>query len=214
LQTIDDMAGVIMRISVNKRTYLLGLVCAVFITPSCNETTTSAGPPATSAPPSTGAIESSMHAQPPQSLADAGMGRKTSVPDPDAVAISLTNITLTADGDHDQAVFEFAGSHIPGWAVQYVTKAVQNSTGDVLPIPGQSVLEVLVREAPSPFRSVESYAGPDVVSRPDTPQIQLVQYSAERLGITQAFIGVNGAQPNFAVSALTNPTRIVVDVAH
>jgi hypothetical protein len=151
---------------------------------------------------------------PSQSLANAGITRKTRLPDPGAVAISLTNITVSKQGDRDEAVFEFTGNGIPGWVVQYVPYAVQNGTGDKLPIPGQSILEVLLLETAGPFMAPETYAGPPVVSGPDSSQINMVRYSTHRKEITQVFIGLNGVQPAFSVSALTDPTRIVVDIAH
>ena len=149
-----------------------------------------------------------------QSLANAGVVRKTRLPDPGAVAISLSSITVSRQGDHDEAIFEFTGTSIPGWAVQSVAAAVQNGTHDILPIPGQSILEVLIFEAPGPFTASKTYTGPPVVSNPDSSQITMVQYATYGKGVTQAFIGLNSVQPAFAVSALTDPTRIVVDVAH
>ena len=196
-----------MRSSLWRSASLLGFICVISATVSCSET-----PPQADVPRSVSGAPSVDSPSP--SLADAGPERKTRMPDPGAVAISLTNIMVSHHDDHDEAVFEFTGNSIPGWAVQYVSDAVQNGTGNKLPIPGQSILGVLILEAPSPFRSAETYAGPTVVTDPDSPQINVVQYSASSKGIVQAFIGVNGAQPAFLVSALTNPTRIIVDVAH
>ena len=126
----------------------------------------------------------------------------------------VDNITVSNQGDHDEAIFEFTGTSIPGWAVQFVAHAVLNGTRDMLPIPGQSILEVLIFEAPGPFTAPKTYTGPPVVSNPDSSQIIMVQYATYGKGVTQAFIGLNGVQPAFSVSALTDPTRIVVDVAH
>jgi hypothetical protein len=198
-----------MRPSLCRSASLLGFICVISMMVSCSEGQSLTGQ--TDAPSTVGGALSVD--SPSQSLADAGIGRKTRLPDPGAVAISLTNITVSNQGDHDQAVFEFTGNSIPGWAVQYVAYAVTNGTQNRLPIPGQSILEVLIVEAPGPFTASETYTGPPVVSNPDTPQINVVQYATYGKGITQAFIGLNGVPP-FSVSALTDPTRIVVDVAH
>ena len=184
------MPYVAMRPSLCRSASLLGFICVISVAVGCSEGQSLTG------------------------QTDAGIGRKTRMPDPSAVAISLTNITVSNQGDHDQAVFEFTGNGIPGWAVHFVDDAVQNGTGDKLPVPGRSILEGLILEAPSPFTPPKTYTGPPVVSTPNTSQITLVQYATYAKGITQAFIGLNGVEPDFSVSALTDPTRIVVDVAH
>ena len=206
----DRIACLAMRPSLRRSASLLGFICVISVTISCSEGQSLTGqtdvPSSVSGGPS---VDS-----PSQSLANAGIARKTRLPDPGAVAISLTNITVSNQGDHDEAVFEFTGNSIPGWAVQFVAHAVPNGTRDMLPIPGQSILEVLILETPGPFTAPKTYTGPPVVSNPDSSQINMVQYATYGKGVTQAFIGLNGVQPAFSVSALTDPTRIVVDVAH
>lgn len=204
-----------MRTCIRRSAYLLGIMCLISATVSCSvrhpfAAQTDVQNSVTGAP----AAESSVDPPPQQSLAEAGVVRKTRLPDPGAVAISLSSITVSRQGDHDQAIFEFTGTSIPGWAVQLVADAVQNGTRDTLPIPGQSILEVLIFETPGPFTAPKTYTGPPVVSNPDSSQIIMVQYATYGKGVTQAFIGLNGVQPAFSVSALTDPTRIVVDVAH
>lgn len=204
-----------MRTSIRRSAYLLGIMCLISATVSCSvrhpfAAQTDVPNSVTGAP----AAESSVDPPPQQSLGEAGVVRKTRSPDPGAVAIWLTSITVSRQGDYDQAIFEFTGTSIPGWAVQSVADAVQNGTRDILPIPGQSILEVLIFEAPGPFTAPKTYTGPPVVSNPDSSQIIMVQYATYGKGVTQAFIGLNGVQPAFSVSALTDPTRIVVDVAH
>ena len=146
-------------------------------------------------------------------LAKADSYRKTRRPGPEATAISLTDITVSRQSDHDQAVLGFTGTAMPGWAVQYVDTPIQNGTGATLELPGQSRLEVLVLETPAPFTSSTGYTGPPVVFGNATPQIDTVQYSAQAAGITQVFVNLKGVKPAFTVSALSNPTRIVIDVA-
>lgn len=146
-------------------------------------------------------------------LAETNIERKTRRPDPDATAIALTSFAVSRAGNHDQAVLTFAGAAVPGWSVQYVDAPVRNGTGEALQLPGQSWLEVLVLETPGPFTNPAGYTGPPVVFDNDTPQINTIQFAAQAAGITQLFVNINGARPNFSVSALTNPTRIVIDVA-
>lgn len=141
---------------------------------------------------------------------------KTRVPDPGAVGIGLTSISLTGSDKSDRVTFEFTGNAIPGWAVHYVTQAVSNSdTKSVFPVTGKSIIEVLVREAANPFGSgVPAYSGPEVLTDPDLITIGEVRFASVVRGVTQAFIGLETTQRAFRVSALTNPTRVVVEVDH
>jgi len=151
---------------------------------------------------------------PAQVVVAAGVDRKTRSPDGDAVAIVLTGITLSRQDGFDRVVFEYTGTATPGWAVQYIDKAIQNGTGQALLVPGQSLLEVLIREAVSPFDAgAKAYPGPPIVRDPAAKAVLEVHYSTVLRGVTQAFIGLNSFQPDFNVTALSNPTRIVVDIA-
>jgi hypothetical protein len=186
--------------------YLAPLACLAILASGCSN--------AVSAGESTAPMTSTRTtAAQPVPLQQAGIGRKTRRPDAEALAISMTAMAVTRQGDHDQAVLTFTGTAVPGWTAQYVTTPLQNGTGQVLALPGQSILEVLILETPSPFSSPAGYTGPPVVFDQATPQINTVQFSAQGAGITQVFVTINGNQPAFDVTALTNPTRIVIDVA-
>ncbi|WP_330181313.1 hypothetical protein OHB26_33825 [Nocardia sp. NBC_01503] len=141
---------------------------------------------------------------------------KTRTPDPAAVGIGLTNISLSATDKADRVTFQFTGAAVPGWAVHYVKQAVSNtSTQSEFPVTGQSIIEVLIREAANPFESgVPPYSGPPIVTDPDLRTIGEVRYASALRGVTQAFIGLATPQRAFRVTALTDPTRIVVEVDH
>lgn len=141
---------------------------------------------------------------------------KTRIPDPAAVGIGLTNISLAATDKTDRVTFQFTGTAIPGWAVHYVKQAVSNTnTQSEFPVTGQSIIEVLIREAANPFESgVPPYSGPPIVTDPDLRTIGEVRYASALRGVTQAFIGLATPQRAFRVTALTDPTRIVVEVDH
>jgi hypothetical protein len=146
-------------------------------------------------------------------LDEAGIDRKTRRPDPGATALTLVNMSVRRSGDYDQAVLTVSGTATPGWAVQYVDTPVQNGTGKAVQLPGKSWLEVLVLETPGPFTNPATYAGPRVAFDNDTPQINTLRYSNQGAGIIQTFVSINGERPNFRVSASSNPTRVVIDVA-
>jgi hypothetical protein len=201
----------VMRTSLRSTVYVLGIVVLTSVAVGCsNRGSADNGSSATSDPSAVQSVSTSA----PDPLAEANVDRKTRRPDPDATAITLTNIAVTRQDDHDQVVLSFTGSATPGWAVQYVDTPIQNGTTDPLKLPGQSRLEVLVLETPSPFSNPAGYTGPPVVFDNDTPQINTVQFASQASGITQLFVTLNGVKPKFNVSSLADPTRIVIDVAN
>ncbi|MEC3955851.1 hypothetical protein VMT65_22650 [Nocardia sp. CDC153] len=136
-------------------------------------------------------------------------------PDPGAVGIGLTSITLAHTNSADQVTFEFTGASIPGWAVHYVNQPIQNGTRAAFPVTGESVIEVLIREAANPFGSgAPAYSGPQVVTDAGTVAVGEVRYASQVRGVTQAFIGLVTPQRKFRVTGLTNPTRVVVEIDH
>lgn len=141
---------------------------------------------------------------------------KTRTPDPGAVGIALTGISLAAAEKSDRVTFEFTGAAVPGWAVHYVRQAVSNdSTQTVFSVTGQSIIEVLIREAANPFGSgAAAYSGPEILTDPALTAVGEVRFASAVRGVTQAFIGLATPQRAFRVSALTNPTRVVVEVDH
>lgn len=140
---------------------------------------------------------------------------KNRTPDPAAVGIGLTGISAARGDSADRVVLEFTGAATPGWAVHYVNQAIQNSTQQVYPVDGRTVIEVLVREAASPFVSgVPPFAGPETLTDPTLTAIGQIRYAGTVRGVTQVFLGLTTPQVGFRVSALADPTRVVVEVDH
>ncbi|MFI6865284.1 hypothetical protein [Nocardia sp. NPDC050406] len=143
------------------------------------------------------------------------MAAQNRTPDPDAVGVVLTNIALTRGDSTDKVTLGFTGDAVPGWAVHYVRQAVQNTTQAILPIAGESVIEVLVREAANPFGSAAPrYSGPETLTDPATMSVGEVRFAGEVRGVTQVFIGLRTPQRGFRVTGLSDPTRVVVEIDH
>lgn len=139
--------------------------------------------------------------------------RKTSAPHGEAVGLTLTKITVGRNDDVDRVEYQFTGTAIPGWTVQYVSQPIQNGTNQPFPVAGRWILEVLIREAPNPFgTTTPPYSGPTTLTSPDATSIAEVRYSTVDRQVTQSFIGLNADQPVFRVTALENPTRIIVEI--
>lgn len=136
-------------------------------------------------------------------------------PDPGAIGVRLTAVALTPGASTDSVTLQFTGDAVPGWAVHYVREALQNTTHSTLPIAGQSVIEVLVREAANPFGSgAPAYSGPETLTDPATMSVEEVRFAGEVRGVTQVFIGLRTPQRGFRVTGLANPTRVVVEIDH
>ncbi len=159
-----------------------------------------------SAPPTT--VTTSAEASPTDATPKTGEGSSTA-------GVTVTAIRIGHHDGYDRVVYEFGGKGTPGWKVAYVDKAIQDGSGKTLDVSGRSILEVTITGAAYPFDSgVSEYLGPNPLEEPTASAVAEVRYGATYEGIAQSFIGVTADKPPFAVSALTNPTRLVVDVAN
>ncbi|MFF3222530.1 hypothetical protein ACFYV7_07020 [Nocardia suismassiliense] len=128
--------------------------------------------------------------------------------------LTVTGIRIGHQPGFDRVVYDLGGTGTPGWIVQYTDRAVQDGSGKPIEVAGKSILEVQILGSAYPFDSAETpYAGPDPATEPSAPGIAGVYRTTVFEGTTQSFIGVNGDRPGFAVTTLTNPTRLVIDVA-
>lgn len=128
--------------------------------------------------------------------------------------VTVTDLRIGHHEGFDRVVYEFGGTGTPGWNVAYVDKAVQDASGKDITVAGSSILEVRITGSAYPFDSgVTEYSGPDPLTEPSATVVAEVQLATLFEGVTQSFIGVNGDRPAFTVTALSEPTRLVVDVA-
>ena len=130
-------------------------------------------------------------------------------------AVTVTDLRIGQHDGYDRVVYEFGGTGTPGWDVRYVDAAVQDASGNDIAVAGTSILEVRITGSAYPFDSgVTEYAGPDPLTEPTATTVAEVHMATLFEGVTQSFIGVNGDRPAFTVTALTGPTRVVVDIAN
>lgn len=138
---------------------------------------------------------------------------KRGTPSNDA-GLTVTGIRIGHHPGFDRVVYELGGAGTPGWIVQFTGQAVQDGSGKVIDIAGRSILEVQITGSAYPFdNGVTPYSGPDPATDPSAPVIAGVYRSGVFEGTTQSFIGVNAERPAFDVSTLSNPTRLVIDIA-
>ncbi|WP_067539367.1 AMIN-like domain-containing (lipo)protein [Nocardia crassostreae] len=127
---------------------------------------------------------------------------------------SAVVVTAARTGGHPgftRVVFDLAGPGRPGWDVAWVDRALQDGSGDALRIHGQSILEVRILGAGIPDGSIPVFTGGP--SDPTVPAIADIVPAGVFEGVHQEFIGVNGPRVGFTVTALSNPTRLVIDIS-
>ncbi|HET8994860.1 MULTISPECIES: AMIN-like domain-containing (lipo)protein [unclassified Rhodococcus (in: high G+C Gram-positive bacteria)] len=133
----------------------------------------------------------------------------------DGAKLTVTDIRTGRHEGFDRVVYEMGGQGTPGWRVGYVDQAVQDGSGNEIPLAGSAVIQVLIDGSAYPFDSgVEPYSGPNPVLGPSGGSVVEVNGSGVFEGVTQSFIGVAAADTPFSVTALTEPTRLVIDVAN
>ena len=119
---------------------------------------------------------------------------------------SQAHITAVRAGPnvcYDRLVFDVNGPN-PGWSVQYVDNVFAEGSGAVLPVTGGAKLEVVIRSLSDTTRmpSVNGFR-----------TFRSVVYGGSFEGQTTVGLGVRARLP-FRVFTLTNPSRVVIDVAH
>ncbi|MEV6214496.1 hypothetical protein [Nocardia sp. NPDC051833] len=186
---------------------VFGLVAVAALTlPGCGtEDAPAATPPPTS---TTGTFADATGAAPSDNAPKSGAASP-------GAALTVTDIRIGHQPGFDRVVFALGGTGTPGWQVGYTDRAVQDGSGKTVDVAGRSILEVRILGSIYPFDSpVPSFSGPDPVTDPSVPEITGVYKKTVYEGTTQSFIGVDADAPAFAVTALSDPPRLVVDIAH
>lgn len=181
-------------------------------TASTDEATSSAAPEAeeTTAPTAT-ATATTAGAESPAPEFPADTSADTAEPvDPEG--LTVTEVRAAPHEGFERVVFELAGSGTPGWQVEYVDAPSSQGSGDAVDVPGSAFLQVTLQGTSYPYETgaEEVARGPVSVSGTDT--VQGVVYDATFEGTSVAWIGTSAEVP-FRVSALSDPTRLVVEVA-
>lgn len=123
-------------------------------------------------------------------------------------------VTAVRTGEHDgydRVVYELTGgTGTPGYRVGYVDQAVEDPSGEVRPVAGDAILQVLVLGTTYPVEGGPQEFDEDLL--PADGDIEQVVRPLTFEAITQSFVGVSGGQRPFRVFLLTDPARVVVDV--
>ncbi|MEO5654344.1 MAG: hypothetical protein ABIP03_15580 [Aquihabitans sp.] len=122
----------------------------------------------------------------------------------------FTDVRVGEHETFDRIVLEFSGTGPLGWSVNYVDEAVLEGSGDVVPVGGDTVLVIFAHYNLWP--ASDYYSGPKQFKPQSGGDIKDVFIGGTFEGYTQVFAGIDGDPVPFRVFALTNPSRLVVDV--
>ena len=113
----------------------------------------------------------------------------------------------------DRVVWEFPGKGRPSFQVHYVDQPIADGSGDVVDVRGNSYLEVLVSSVGIPAADAPRPGNASAASLAGTGLAQAGPVYGGFEAIGQTFVGLRGRERPFKVTVLTNPTRLVVDIA-
>ena len=132
---------------------------------------------------------------------------------PDIAPVLLRSIRAARQEKFDRIVFEFSGSEIPGYHIEYIDKpARQCGSGEAVRVAGDAWL--LVRLTPA---NAHTEAGEPTIKyaelRVDLPNLKEMKSTCDFEADVSWVLGL--AHPNrYRVLELANPARLVIDVKH
>lgn len=125
-----------------------------------------------------------------------------------------TTVRIGVHPDYDRVVFDLEGDGTPGYRVAYVDSAFEDGSGAMVDVEGDAILQVVMTGTRYPGENETFEGGPGTYSLDATEEVEEVRLSGTFEGTTQAFIGVDDTDTPFRAFVLSNPARLVVDVAH
>jgi hypothetical protein len=163
---------------------------------------TQAPKPATTAPPArTPASSSPVLASP---VATWPATTRTAAP---SHAGYLTAVSVGQHATYDRVVFTFSQG-VPGYSIGYVNEVLSDARGDLVTLPGQAFLRIVFH----PSSGYQTYSGPGTIT-PIFPTLLQVRAAGDFESYLSFGVGLS-QRAGFRVFTLTQPYRVVVDVAH
>ncbi|SEL47109.1 hypothetical protein SAMN04515665_11336 [Blastococcus sp. DSM 46786] len=132
----------------------------------------------------------------------------------DGPPVTLTDVRLAAHGEFDRVVFELAGEGEAGWRVAYTGDPRAQGSGAPVEVPGDAVLGITLTNIALPGDAPQDVAAWEGASRLTVADATVLDALVEDTlfeGRYTFFAGLDARRP-FAVAALDEPQRIVVDL--
>lgn len=127
---------------------------------------------------------------------------------------TLTSVRAATHEGYDRVVFELANNDaLPGYHVEYIDKPARDcGSGDAKEIAGDAWLEVRM----SPENAHTEAGQPTIPFREQTMNLQVIrelERTCDFEAVTTWIIGLSSPNP-YRVQELSDPPRLVVDIAH
>lgn len=131
----------------------------------------------------------------------------------DVPQATLRSVRAGAHPDYDRVVFEFEGTQLPGYRVEYAKEpVVQCGSGNPVTLAGKGQLQVSF----TPAKAHTDAGEPTVATRelkPALPVLLELERTCDFEGEVTWVLG-NKSNAPFRILELREPTRLVVDVKH
>ncbi|QWC85299.1 hypothetical protein KLP28_00455 [Nocardioidaceae bacterium] len=124
----------------------------------------------------------------------------------------LTDVRTGGQEGYDRVVMEFRGSAVPGFQVRYDLNPRLEGSGDPVRLDGGAALVVTADRTTYPGEGSDYYAGPNRLDGPGGSVTDVVVGGTFE-GYTDIYVGVADEARPYRVFTLTDPPRVVVDVA-
>lgn len=214
-----------------RTTIVLGLVAGTSLLTACGSSATDAGAQPAAGASSTGTTptptDQSPAAQPtttaaPADVADvkvpdfpSGTGQQ-SASNKGAWDLVLRGVRVSKHDGFDRVVVVFKGAGTPGWSAQYVRTPTADGSGEAVDVRGDNFLDlyasgVTIRNG-YPKTPADFFHGPRHFAPEHGGVIEDINVVGWFEGYSQLLLGIDGDKVPFRVFALTNPSRLVVDV--
>ncbi len=126
--------------------------------------------------------------------------------------VTLRSVREARNEGFDRVVFEFAGTQVPGYHLEYVDKPVHHcASGNEIPVAGQGVLQV--RLTPAQAHEGGQVTVAERERKPALTVLQELKLICDFEGEVTWVLG-NSSPKKYRVMELREPTRLVVDVQH
>jgi hypothetical protein len=130
----------------------------------------------------------------------------------DPEGLTVTDVRIGAHEGFDRVVLDVGGQGTPGWDVRYVDAATAEGKGDPIDLAGPTYLRVTLIGVSYPYESGLEERTRGAVSAPGAAAVTGAWYDGTFEGQALAYLGTTAEQP-FRVYALSDPTRVVIEVA-
>jgi hypothetical protein len=124
---------------------------------------------------------------------------------------TLTQVRVGRHDSYDRVVFQLRGA-LPGWDVRYVSRVTADPSGLPVTVAGAAVLRVVLTGV-NGHDTAGRVTATGTTQTPRLPALTAVKQAGDFEAVMTFAIGTSD-RLDFRVFGLTNPTRVVLDVAH